>query len=247
MQARYLLGVALFCFTYIVLGSNNYILPFFLQTGLGYSWDTIGTFQAFGLGGALLTWLVMATVIPKSPGPKKFFVAGFGALIGFGVLLSSLTPEANMWSNILPALLLNGCFVMLVLATAAMQTFRDVSQHDLLFAHAYQIKSMLGQIAMAIGTTVATLFLQWRTTTQYNNLNLFFTADDPRYHAQVQHLTQALSPAVGASHAVQISTAVLAQTLQQQATLVASTEYFWAVVGVAAVALVVSMVQKTFK
>jgi MFS family permease len=247
MQARYLLGVALFCFTYIVLGSNNYILPFFLQTGLGYSWDTIGTFQAFGLGGALLTWLVMATVIPKSPGPKKFFVAGFGALIGFGVLLSSLTPEANMWSNILPALLLNGCFVMLVLATAAMQTFRDVSQHDLLFAHAYQIKSMLGQIAMAIGTTVATLFLQWRTTTQYNNLNLFFSADDPRYHEQVQHLTQALSPAVGASHAAQISTAVLAQTLQQQATLVASTEYFWAVVGVAAVALVVSMAQKTFK
>ncbi len=247
MQARYLLGIALFCFTYMILGSNNYILPFFLQTGLGYSWDTIGTFQAFGLGGALLTWMVMAAFIPKYPGPKKFFVAGFASLIGFGLLLSSLTPDANMWSSILPALILNGCFVMLVLASAAMQTFRDVGHHDTLFAHAYQIKSMLGQIALAMGTTIATLFLQWRTTTQYNNLNLYFRPDDPRYQEQIQHLSQTLAPAIGADHAGQMSTALLAQTLQQQSTLVASMEYFWAVVGVAVIAVVVSMFQRTFK
>ncbi len=127
MQSRYFLGVGLFCFTYIVLGSNNYILPYFLQTGLGYSWDTIGTFQAFGIGGALLTWFARALVIPNYPGPKKFFVIGFSALISFGLLLASLTLDANMSTNILPALVLNGCFVMLVLATAAMQTFRDVT------------------------------------------------------------------------------------------------------------------------
>jgi DHA2 family multidrug resistance protein len=247
MQTRYLLGVALFCFTYMILGSNNYILPFFLQTGLGYSWDTIGTFQAFGLGGALFTWVAMAAFIPKYPGPKKFFIAGFASLIGFGWLLSSLTPDANMWSSILPALVLNGCFVMLVLATAAMQTFRDVGHHDTLFAHAYQIKSMLGQIALAMGTTIATLFLQWRTTTQYNNLNLHFRADEPRYQEQIQHLSQTLAPEIGAEHAGQMSTALLAQTLQQQSTLVASMEYFWAVVGVAVIALVVSMFQRTFK
>jgi MFS family permease len=247
MQSRYILGVALFCFTYIVLGSNNYILPYFLQTALGYSWDTIGTFQAFGLAGALLTWIVMAIVIPKYPAPKKFFVVGFSALICFGVLLSSLTPDANMWSNILPALVLNGCFVMLVLATAAMQTFRDVTHHDTLFAHAYQIKSMLAQIAMALGTTVATLFLQWRTTLQYNNLNGHFSSGDPLYLEQTQLLAQALTPAVGAGPASQISVSTLAQSLHQQSTLVASMEYFWAVIIVASIALVVSMMQKTFK
>ncbi|WP_447791021.1 MFS transporter [Pseudomonas farris] len=247
MQPRYILGVVLFCFTYIVLGSNNYILPYFLQTGLGYSWDTIGTFQAFGLGGALLAWIVMSTVIPKYPAPKKFFVAGFIALICFGGLLSSLTPDANMWSNILPALMLNGCFVMLVLATAAMQTFRDVTHHDTLFAHAYQIKSMMGQIAMAIGTAVATLFLQWRTTVQYNNLNGHFSSRDPLYLEQVQHLAQALTPEVGAGPANQMSVSTLAQTLHQQSTLVASMEYFWAIIAVAGVALIVSMMQKTFK
>ncbi|HEY0286147.1 MAG TPA: MFS transporter [Pseudomonas sp.] len=247
MQSRYILGVGLFCFTYIVLGSNNYILPYFLQTGLGYSWDTIGTFQAFGLGGALLSWFVMALVIPRYPAPKKFFVVGFAALISFGLLLASLTLDANMWTNILPALVLNGCFVMLVLATAAMQTFRDVTHHDTLFAHAYQIKSMLGQIAMAIGTTVATLFLQWRTTLQYNNLNGHFNAGDPLYQESTQRLAQALTPAVGSGSADQISVATLTQDLHQQATLVASMEYFWAIIVVASVALLVSMMQKTFK
>ncbi|MDF3133511.1 MFS transporter [Pseudomonas extremaustralis] len=247
MQSRYILGVGLFCFTYIVLGSNNYILPYFLQSGLGYSWDTIGTFQAFGLAGALLTWFAMALVIPKYPAPKKFFVVGFAALISFGLLLSSLTLDANMWSHILPALVLNGCFVMLVLATAAMQTFRDVTHHDTLFAHAYQIKSMLGQIAMAIGTTLATLFLQWRTTLQYNNLNGHFNPGDPLYQDSAQRLTLALTPAVGAGPANQIAVATLAQDLHQQATLVASMEYFWVVIVVAGVALGVSMVQKTFK
>jgi MFS family permease len=247
MQHRYILGVALFCFTYIVLGGNNYILPYFLQTGLGYSWDTIGTFQAFGLAGALITWGLMSVVIPKFPAPKKFFVAGFAALLGFGWLSSSLTPGANMWSNILPALVLNGCFVMLVLATAAMQTFRDVTHHDTLFAHAYQIKSMLAQIAMALGTTVATLFLQWRTTVQYNNLNGHFSAGDPLYLEQTRMLAKALTPAVGAGPANQISVATLAQSLHQQSTLVASMEYFWAVIIVAVVALVISVTQKTFK
>jgi MFS family permease len=247
MRSRYVLGVALFCFTYVVLGSNNYILPYFLQTGLGYSWDTIGTFQAFGLAGALLTWGVMSLVIPKSPAPKKFFVLGFTALIGFGWLLSSLTPSANMWSNILPGLMLNGCFVMLVLATAAMQTFRDVTHHDTLFAHAYQIKSMMGQIAMATGTTIATLFLQWRTTLQYNNLNNHFVAGDPLYQEHTQHLAQALAPQVGAGPAGQIATSLLTQELHQQATLVASMEYFWAIIGVAIIAVVVSVGQRVFR
>jgi MFS family permease len=247
MQSRYILGVALFCFTYIVLGSNNYILPYFLQTALGYSWDTIGTFQAFGLAGALLTWIVMAFVIPKHPGPKKFFVAGFAALISFGLLLSSLTPDADMWANILPALILNGCFVMLVLATAAMQTFRDVTHHDTLFAHAYQIKSMLGQIAMALGTTVATLFLQWRTTLQYSNLNGHFNSSDPIYQANTQLLAQSLTPAMGAGPANQLSVMALGQNLHQQATLVACMEYFWVIIVIASIALGVSVIQKTFK
>lgn len=247
LQPRYVLGVALFCFTYIVLSSNNYILPYFLQSGLGYSWETIGTFQAFGLMAALITWIVMFIVIPKLPGPKKFFITGFTALAGFAWLMSSLTTSANMWANILPALILNGCFVMLVLATAAMQTFRDVTHHDTLFAHAYQIKSMLGQIALAMGTTLATLFLQWRTTIQYNNLNGRFVSGDPLFQHDLGVLTQSLVAQSGEAIASQQALSTLTQSLSQQSTLVACMEYFWVIIAISAIALMVSVAQKTFR
>jgi hypothetical protein len=100
---------------------------------------------------------------------------------------------------------------------------------------------------MALGTTVATLFLQWRTTLQYNNLNTHFSSGDPLYLEQIHTLTQALTPSVGAGPASQISVATIAQSLHQQSTLVASMEYFWAVIIVASVALVISITQKTFK
>ncbi|HDZ2453965.1 TPA: MFS transporter [Klebsiella pneumoniae] len=247
MTPRYLLGVGIFSFSYLILGSNNYILPFFLQNGLGYSWETIGRFQALGLSAALLTWLVMMRVLPKYPSPKKFFVLGFISLATFGWLLSSLTPAADMWLHILPALALNGCFVMLVLATTAMQTFRDVGHEDTLFAHAQQVKNMLGQIAMAAGTSIATIFMQWRSTVQYGALNIRLTNEDPIFAQQLQQFSQFFSLSHEASQANQMAMAQVAQQISQQASLLAGIEFFWVVIWVAITAAVLSVLQKVFR
>ncbi|MDM0054170.1 MFS transporter [Variovorax fucosicus] len=247
MTARYMAGVALFSFSYVILGANSYILPLLLQAGLGYSWETIGRFQSMGLVASLLTWLVMLRLLPKYPAPKKFFVAGFLSLAAFGWLLSSLAPIADMWRHILPALALNGCFVMLVLATTAMQTFRDVAGEDALFAHAQQVKNMLGQIAMAMGTSVATVFMQWRSTVQYGSLNVRLTAHDPIFSQQLQQLSQFFSLSHESGQASQMALAVQAQQISQQASLMAGIEYFWIVIWVAALALVVSVLQRVFR
>ncbi|EHD19983.1 MULTISPECIES: MFS transporter [Brenneria] len=247
MTPRYVLGVGMFSFSYLILGSNNYILPFFLQSGLGYSWETIGKFQALGLTASLLTWLVMMRVLPKYPAPKKFFVLGFLSLAAFGWLLSSLTPVADMWLHILPALALNGCFVMLVLATTAMQTFRDVGHEDALFAHAQQVKNMLGQIAMAAGTSIATIFMQWRSTVQYGAINIRLTQDDPIFTQQLQQLSQFFSLSHEAGQASQMAIAQVAQQISQQASLMAGIEFFWVVIWVAVIAAVLSVLQKVFR
>ncbi|HBR2605941.1 TPA: MFS transporter [Klebsiella pneumoniae] len=247
MTPRYMLGVGIFSFSYLILGSNNYILPFFLQSGLGYSWETIGRFQALGLSASLLTWLVMMRVLPKYPSPKKFFVLGFFSLAGFGWLLSSLTPTADMWLHILPALALNGCFVMLVLATTAMQTFRDVGHEDTLFAHAQQVKNMLGQIAMAAGTSLATIFMQWRSTVQYGAMNVRLTHDDPFFVQQLQQFSQLFSLTHEAGQASQMAMAQIAQQISQQATLLAGIEYFWLVIWISIVAAILAVLQKVFR
>ncbi len=246
-NSRYIYGVAMFSLCYVVLGANNYVLPSFLQNGLGYSWETIGQFQAIGLTATIVTWLVMLKLLPKYPSPKKFFLVGFLSLAGYGWLLKSITPSANMWEDILPALILNGCFVMLVLATTAMQTFRDVSHEDELFTHAQQVKNMLGQIAMAIGTCIATLFIQWRSTVHYGILDTNITHGNPIYEGQTTALTAfySLQPSISSAPAAAI--AFQAQEVSRQATLLAGIDYFWAIILVASILFILLAWQKVFR
>ncbi|WP_155301152.1 hypothetical protein [Cupriavidus necator] len=102
------------------------------------------------MSSALVSWFILARLLPKYPSPRKFFVIGFGALAIFGWLLSGLTPAANLWLDILPALLLNGVFMMFVMANAAIQTFRDVQYDETVFSHAQQAKNMLAKIGLAL-------------------------------------------------------------------------------------------------
>jgi len=247
ITSRYAGGVALFCFCYLVAGANNYMLPIFLQRGLGFAWETIGVFQSAGLVAAVATWLVMAKLLPKSPSPKKYLIAGFLALGVFAYRLSSLSPQAGMIEGILPALVLNGCFIMLVLATAAMQTFRDVPPDEMLMAHAQQVKNMFGQIATAAGTAVAAVVLQWRSTVQYGVLNLHSAPDDPILQHQLAITAQYLVRTTGAMKATQIAVAQQAQEIAQQATLVACGEYFRVVAILAMLAVGISASQRLFK
>ena len=244
---RYLSGVALFSFCYLVVGANSYMIPIYLQSGLGYAWETIGRFQALGLAASLLTWVVMARMLPQHSAPKKFFVAGFLALAGFGWQLASLSPDAEMWWDILPPLALNGCFVMLVLATAAMQTFADVGREETLFSHAQQVKTMLGQLALAMGTSLATVFLQWRSTVQYGSLNVRLVPGDPALSDHLQRLSGYFAASHDASQSSQMAWASLGQQLARQSTLLASIEYFWIVGWIALLALAVSASQRVFR
>lgn len=246
-SSRYIYGVAMFSFCYIVLGANNYVLPSFLQTGLGFSWETIGHFQAIGLTSTILTWLFMMRLLPKYPSPKKYFLAGFASLAAYGWLLMSVTPNANMWEDILPALALNGVFIMLVLATTAMQTFKDVAHEEELFTHAQQVKNMLGQIAMAAGTSMATLFLQYRSTVHYGNINVNLTPGNPLYESQTATLSSilALDPSIGSPSGAALL--LQSQEVGRQATLLAGIDYFWAIILIAAALFCLLAVQKVFR
>ncbi|WP_448093013.1 MFS transporter [Pseudomonas lini] len=247
VNQRYLFGIALYCFSYLILGANNYVLPNFLQSGLGYSWETVGHYQSLGLFGTLVAWLIMAQILPKYPAPKKFFIAGFLSLIAFSYLLSIITPSAEMWANILPALFLNGCFVMLLLATAATQTFRDVGHDDALFTNAQQIKNMAGQIATATGTALATIFMQWRSTVQYDALNVRLKSDDPAFLQYTHQLGHFFSQSYESAKAAQMAIAQVSQTISAQSSLMASIEYFTVITVIGCLALAFSLVQKVFR
>jgi MFS family permease len=244
---RYGYGVLLFCFCYLLVGANNYVLPSFLQIGLGYSWQTIGQYQSMALLTSLMTWLVMSQIVPKHPSPKKFLVLGFLALFVFAWHLSSLPPDADMPAHILPALAINGCFTMLVLATTAMQTFQDVGHDEVLFAHAQQVKNMAAQVASATGVTLATLFSQWRTTVHYTHLNTRIATGDPVFTESLAQLSQFFGQTQDASTAAKMAMAYIGQELSRQAGILAATEYFWLISWIAVVAAIVASYQRVFR
>jgi len=244
---RYGYGVLLFCFCYLLVGANNYVLPSFLQVCLGYSWQTVGQYQSMALLISLITWLVMSRTVPKYPSPKKFLVLGFLALFVFAWHLSSLPPDADMRAHILPALALNGCFTMLVLATTAMQTFLDVGRDEVLFAHAQQVKNMAAQVASATGVTLATLFSQWRSTVHYTHLNTRIASGDPVFTESLARLSQFFGQTQDSSTATEMAMAYVGQELSRQSGLLAATDYFWLISWIAVAAAIVASCQRIFR
>jgi DHA2 family multidrug resistance protein len=246
-QPRYWLGVLLFTACYIVLGANNYMLPLVLQRGFGLTLDVIGKYLGLGALASMLTWFAMARVLPHRPGPKKFLVLGFMALAAFGWQLSMLTPSADLSLWVPPALACNGIFIMLVLATTAMQTFRDVQKHETAFSHANQIKNMLGQFGMAAGIAMATLVQQWRLTEHYAQLSTFITLGNNTYTSMVASLTAHFSTVAEPVAAGRMALAQISQIVSQQATLMAGIDYFWAMALFGACMAVLMLFQRAFR
>lgn len=231
---RYVVGVALFMLCYVLLGANNLMLPMLLQRALGVPWEIVGQVQTLGLSSALLAWFVMMWALPKWPEPKKFLVAGFCSLAIFGGQMSRLTVSVHIWTDILPALAFNGIFLMFVMATTAMHTFRDVQHHETVLSHAQQLKNMLAQFGTALGIASSTLLMQWRSTEHYSALAVRFGPNDPIYTQALHALSQALGSNGAGPNADSMALAQLAQLVTQQATLMACLDYFSvvAVVGV---------------
>ena len=246
-RPRFVFGVAVFSFAYVVQGANNFILPAFLQTGMGYAWETIGKQQSLGLAMTVVTWAVMLRIINTHPGSKKFHIAGFIALGSFAWLLAHVAPDTDLVGHILPALALNGCFIMLVIPTTAIQAFADVAHDDKLFAHAQQVKNMLREIFTALGTCLATLFSQWRSTEQYNLLNLRLTHADAAFGSYVDILARHFGQNHESAQAGKMALIYVGQQVNQQISYLVGIEYFTAIAVLAVVCTVLIAWQNIFR
>lgn len=247
LQLRYLAGLALFGFAYMMLGANNYVIPMMLQRTLGYGWETVGRFEALGLVVAVLTWLVMSRLLPRYPSPRKFLVVGFLSLAAFGMLLTRIDTSANLWFDILPALAFNSIFLLTVLPVTAMQTFRELERDESVYSNAQQVKNMMAQAGVALGITVATLGQQWRSAVHYGVLNAAINPDNPIYRDTIGRLQQALVPAIGSVQASRVAAAQVAQMLNQQAGMLANIDHFTLVAVLGLLGVVVTLLQRTLR
>jgi DHA2 family multidrug resistance protein len=246
-QPRYLVGLAVFCVAYVVLGANNVMLPVLLQRALGLPLDLIGRYLALGALAGVASWIVMARLLPRSPGPTRYYLAGFAALFGFGVLLTTTSESAHPMQRVVPALLLHGVFVIVVLSTTAMQTFQALQRDDTTFSHANQVKNMLAQFGMAAGVALATLCMQWRSTVHYTWLGESLSPSNLALQDTLVRLTQFFATTADPADASRLALAQVGQWAAQEATLMASLDYFAAIAGLASACLVLVMIERAIR
>jgi MFS family permease len=245
-QPRYLAGLALFTLCYMVLGANNYMLPVLTQRALGFSWQVAGMVQGAGLLAALVAFWTMASIMPKDPSPKKFYVAGFVLLAACGGLLTRLNGDADLWRDVFPAIAGYGAFIILVMATTALQAFTGLQNDAQAFSHGQQLKNMMSQFGIAAGVAGAALSLQWRSGEHYTALTARFSPGDAAFAEAAGQLTSALSASHGAQ-AAQLAVGQLAQQLIQQATLLASLDYFAFLLVLSLIGAVTMLAQRVLK
>lgn len=244
---RYLCGLALFALCYVIFGGTNTMLPALMQRALGFSWQVTGAVETVGLLSSLVTYFVMVRVLKVSQTPRKFYVAGFAALAWCGWQLSQLAPESNLWSDVPPALAAYGVFVLLVLGITAIESFAGLQHDAVAFAHGQMLKNMVSQFGLAIGIGVATLSLQWRTTEHMTQLSQRFDVADGRFAHLFEKINSALLSDLGPQQAGRVATAQLSDLIGQQATLLASADYFTVMMAVAIGFTLLMGTQRVFK
>lgn len=239
LHTRYLAGLGLFAFCYVILGANNTMLPVLLQRAIGAPWVAVGEIQTLGLLSSLIAFVAMILILKKSPSPRKFYVVGFAALFYFAWQLSRVNLNADLVRDVLPAIAAFGVFLILVLATTAIHTFTELQKHAVGFNHGQMIKNMMSQFGIALGIAGSTVGMQWRVSEHYNVLTERFSNGDAIFSALRDQLSVQFGP--------QQAMAQLGQQLSQQATFLAGLDYFSLLMILAAISAVVMMAQRTFR
>jgi hypothetical protein len=104
----------------------------------------------------------MLLLVKKRPHPTKFYVTAFVLLAAFGWHFAHLDPAAPAWRGVAPWIGLFGAFVVPGMAITALHSFKDLQHDNVLFSNAQQLKNMLGQFGLALGSGCAAILLQQR-------------------------------------------------------------------------------------
>jgi MFS family permease len=219
-QARYLFGLSFYFVCYFLVAANSYIMPVMVQQALSFTVPTTGLL----LSVSYLAGILFATVYARlqlrfqRTWLRPSMILGCLLLAGFDaqmIVLDDRTPLARVAA----ILVLNGGFVAIFIAAVAQGTFREIEETA--FAHAYQTKNIIRQIAISSATAVSVVFLQARNALHYARLSEGFSLDNPIFNNSLAQLRQAL-PQLDQNQSILL----LAQRLAQQSTLLSCLDYF---------------------
>ncbi|BEV71675.1 hypothetical protein THUN1379_11570 [Paludibacterium sp. THUN1379] len=177
-QKRYLLGLAYYFFCYTMVAANSYIMPLLIQQGLGFSVPTTGLLLSVSFLAGMLFATVYAFLLQRGlvKTLRPPMVLGMLLLGAYGLLMSELNQDTGL-GRLAAILLLNGGFMSVFIIAVAQGTFSAVEEGA--FAHAYQTKNMLRQVALSSAVSLSTVFIQGRNALHFSRLSERFADGSP--------------------------------------------------------------------
>lgn len=227
---QYLYGLGFYTLYYLLSSAWSFLLPS-LTTGLGLTFRTtcmlLSTSGTVSVIGAIVITLGMALVFRK----RRVIAIGFVVYACAAMLLSQqLMPGAPDYA-LVPVVLLEGLTPVLLMVQVASMTYLEVPVED--FSHAYQFKNVCKQIASAMGTGLASVFMQDGLAQHRTHL--------------VEHITR-YNPVLQAPDALSAtSLAKISLEVDRQATLLAGMDMLHGFAVLCVVAAVFVLAQRSFR
>lgn len=246
-QPRFLVGIAAFSTCYAILGANNTAIPQMLMRGLNLPLEVIARDIGIAALAGVLIWIVLSRLLPRHQGPTRYYVLALGLLAAACLQFARLSEGADPQSSVLPALICSSAFVIAALSTTALQTFRDLQRDDTVFSHANQVKNVFGQIGVAAGMCLATVFIQWRTAVHYVHVGEAWGPGSLALEDALRVLGQRYGASADPVSAGRMALATLNGLLQQEAAFLALLDYFRAMSCVAALCLLAVLVERVVR
>jgi MFS family permease len=241
----YLMGLVLYFLHYCLSNAGSYVFPIFAERGLGIPIATAGWLNTF----SALVSLVVAYVYIKRGArlqrKKPIMAAGALAMAAAAWIFASMPPDAPAGA-LLAGLAAKGLFgVMLVLPVAGF-TFRELG--DERFAHGYQSKNLMRQLAGSFATALAAIALQNREFANQTQIAGTINSANPQAQnwldaVQAGFAAHGMAPAQAHGAAL----AELARAVQQQALLMACDDLYRLLAALAVLTAVVVVAQRRFK
>lgn len=221
---RFLNGMFYYGLCYLLLSSINYLIPIFMQQGMGFPVLNCGiVISLAGLMAIFFAWVQLNTIM-RYPYQHHYLVFAFTCLALFGWLSSQFTPESTLWSIAVPLLLLSG-FTAIGQGTAAFNSFKETDGR--IFSEAYQTKNMLRELMNSTGVSLTNVFLQHREALHYTRL--------------------AESLPLDATTRFNTSTSSIVHQVTQQSTMLSCIDFFSMICVVGVCFMGYSMIQKRIR
>lgn len=241
-EPTFQVGLLLYVFYYYLSTGFSYLLPRLMEGGLGFTIENTGYFNGVTSlisGSLLFVYLRYSKHVPR----KKWIIAPGFALAALAALwMTHMSPQVGHDALAGP-LLLRGLLLLFIVLPVANLTFRVFEIEE--FTHGYRLKNLVRQLAISFATASIIILEQHRLALHETRLAETANPYNPVFSAALDALGHsALAAGNAPADAHGFAFALLARSIVQQASFLASLDGFYFLAAVAIVGALFAVRQR---